>query len=337
MSILYFPILFPEVKTTATVDECLIELQKYMYTVEYKSTKESVKESIKESIKESVNTSKKLSPKPNSDPEIKCSLTSISGSKYDSQDTPPKSDTTTNIPIGNTQPSTNNTPKKSLYTGHPEQSLFWSVFIATKGYSEYLREQRRAANVWIEERLRNVDALKTAPKQMKESNHKLTLEKIQALFSGMLTSRQDKEEDAILYSAYYKIPIVILYEKTAVVFDNESNRWNMDQHPNNKDSAIYLEANPSLRTSREGKKQVEYTLMDPTALSVSNEIEKRHIVDNLTTGLRSASTYKIDELRELLSKFKGPSKKEESSAIKQTKPEIYAELTRLIAKDRFLI
>jgi hypothetical protein len=295
-----------------------------MYTVEYKS------------VKESVNTSKKLSPKPNSSPPIKCSLTSISGSNSDSHDAPPKSDTQSNIPIANQQPNVNNLLKKSLYTGHPEQSLFWSVFIATKGYGEYMREQRRAANVWIEERLRIVDALKTAPKQMKESNHKLTLEKIQALFSGMLTSRQDKEEDAILYSAYYKIPIVILYEKTSVVFDNESNRWTMDQ-PDSKGTAIYLEANPSLRTTREGKKQMEYTLLDPTALSVNNEIEKRHIVDNLTTGLRSVSTYKIDELRELLCKLKGNDEIEESSIVKQTKPEIYMELTRIIAKDRFLI
>jgi hypothetical protein len=326
MSILYFPILFPEVKTTTTVDECLIELKKYMYTVEYKMTE----------AEESVNISKKLFPKPNSGPEIKCSLTSISGSKFDSHDAPPNPDTPSNIPIAHPPVIVNNNVKKTLYTGSPEQSLFWSVFIATKGYGEYMREQRRAANVWIEERLRIVDALKVAPKQMKESNHKLTLEKIQALFSGMLTSRQDKEEDAILYSAYYKIPIVILYDKTAVVFDNESNRWNPDQS-DSKDTAIYLEAKPSLRTTRDGKKQVEYRLLDPTALSINNEIEKRHIVDNLTTGLRSVSTYKIDELRELFSKLEGPSKLEGSSIVKLTKPEIYMELKRIVAKDRFLI
>jgi hypothetical protein len=219
-----------------------------------------------------------------------------------------------------------------MYTGPKEQSLFWSVYIAKKGYGEYLREQRRSANVWIEERLRIVDALKTAPKQLKESNHKLTLEKIQALFSGMLTSRQDKEEDAILYSAYYKIPIVILYEKTAVVFDQESHRWSSDSA--SKESAIYLTAKSTLRVDRDGKTRVEYALMDPTSLTVPVS-EKYYVVENLSSGLRSASTYKIDELRELMSTLGGLSTL--GGASKQTKPEMYAELVKLVAKDRFLI
>ncbi len=328
-----------------TPDAAMDELKGFMYTLEYKAMKE------KEAESESLKTSKMIPQNLDSGPSNQCRLIDNPGSKSDSHEPagdPPKP---INVPIANMmRQSMDPTPKneqksepkyeqkktetqeKRLYTGSSEQSLFWSVFIAVKGYGEYMREQRRAANVWIDERMRIVDSLKKAPRQMKESNHKLSLEKIQALFGGMMTSRQDKEEDGILYAAYYKIPIVILYDKTAVIFDTESTRY---ESTGPADKVIYLRAKGTARVDRNGRRQIEYSLIDVTKLDgiresiLSGDI---FVVDNLGNGLKGISTYKTEELLNKLAKFL-----EERAPGKMAKPELYAEVAKRVAMDRFII
>ena len=332
------PVVYQQVGDSGTAMD---ELKEYMYTAEYKARKESELESKLEYKLESLKTSKMLPQILDSNPPNQCCLIDIPGSKSDSHSPSLDQPTPINITIGKAaaqqqsrtqdmQP--NQKQSKRLYTGSSEQSLFWSVFIAVKGYGEYLREQRRAANVWIEERMRIVDSLKKAPRQMKESNHKLSLEKIQALFSGMMTSRQDKEEDGILYAAYYKIPIVILYEKTAVVFDTESTRYASTE---STDPVIYLRAAGTARIDRNGRRQIEYSLVDAAKLEGVREgilSGDRFVVDNLGNGLRGISTYKTDELLDKLDKLTG-----ERAPGKMAKPELYAEVAKLVAMDRFII
>jgi hypothetical protein len=335
------PVVYQQPMHDVTPDAAMDVLKEYMYTVEYKAMKE------KEAESESLKTSKMIPQNLDSGPSNQCCLIDIPGSKSDSHEPagdPPKP---INIPIANmmrqsmdpnpkyehkNEQKYEKTSEKRLYTGSSEQSMFWSVFIAVKGYGEYIREQRRAANVWIEERMRIVDSLKKAPRQMKESNHKLSLEKIQALFSGMMTSRQDKEEDGILYAAYYKIPIVILYDKTAVIFDTESARY---ASTDPKDPVIYLRAKGTARVDRNGRRQIEYSLIDVTKLDgvresiLSGDI---FVVDNLGNGLKGISTYKTEELLNKLDKMVG-----ERAPGRLAKPELYAELAKRVAMDRFII
>ena len=335
------PVVYQQVGDSgAAIDE----LKKYMYTAEYKAMRESdleyKLESELESKLESLKTSKMLPQILDSNPQNQCCLIDISGSKSDLHEPIQDPPTPINIPIGKAAVQQqqqamqrNQTQSKRLYAGSSEQSLFWSVFIAVKGYGEYLREQRRAANVWIEERMRIVDSLKKAPRQMKESNHKLSLEKIQALFSGMMTSRQDKEEDGILYAAYYKIPIVILYEKTAVVFDTESTRYASAE---STDPVIYLRAAGTARIDRNGRRQIEYSLVDAAKLEGVREgilSGDRFVVDNLGNGLKGISTYKTEELLIKLDKLLTG----ERAPGKMAKPELYAEVAKRVAMDRFII
>lgn len=339
------PVVYQQPMHDVTPDAAMDELKEYMYTAEYKAMKESESDSLK--------TSKMIPQNLDSGPSNQCCLIDIPGSKSDSHEPAGEPPKPINVPIANTphnivpvsmDPKYENKnihknenkktemQEKRLYTGSSEQSMFWSVFIAVKGYGEYMREQRRAANVWIEERMRIVDSLKKAPRQMKESNHKLSLEKIQAIFSGMMTSRQDKEEDGILYAAYYKIPIVILYDKTAVIFDTESARY---ASTDPKDPVIYLRAKGTARVDRNGRRQIEYSLVDSAKLEgvresiLSGDI---FVVDNLGNGLKGISTYKTEELLNKLDKMVG-----ERAPGKMAKPEIYAELAKRVAMDRFII
>lgn len=306
-------------QTVAAMDE----LKEYMYTAEYKARKDFDSESLK--------TSKMIPQNLISDPSNQCCLIDNPGSKSDSHDPIRDPPPPTNITMAKTviQQQQDQKQSKRLYTGSSEQSLFWSVFIAVKGYGEYMREQRRAANVWIEERMRIVDSLKKAPRQMKESNHKLSLEKIQALFSGMMTSRQDKEEDGILYAAYYNIPIVILYDKTAVIFDTESARYATT------DTVIYLRASGTPRIDRSGRRQIEYSLVDADKLGGVRESilsGDTFVVDNLGNGLKGISTYKTDELLAKLDKLT-----RDRAPGKLSKPELYAEVAKRVAMDRMII
>ncbi len=291
------------------VDTVLDELKQYMYTPEKKQKMDST---------HSPQNPEKHSPEDFSTDPFQSLLTSHSDSKNDSQHE------TQNIPmVAKPAPATRGPPPRWPV----EQSLFWSIFIAVKGYGEYLREQRRAANVWIEERLKIVDQLKQAPRKMKESNHKLTLESIQALFSSALTSRQDKEEDAILYSAFYNVPIVILYDKTAVVFDHSGTETT---------STIYLQARATEKIrgghGPQGQRRIiDYSLVDATVVDVN--MENRFIVDNLGSGLKGISTYKTDVLRELYLKFVA----KDNDDAKKTKPEMYEEMRKFVAIDRCFI
>lgn len=312
--------------TKTAVDDVLDDLKKYMYTKEYINVNINVmKSEPPPPPPPDPKKPEKHSPEVISNSPIISRLSSDMGSNNYAHGQPAHN----NIPIAGPHAiDTQDGKKKRLHKCPAEQSLFWSIYIATKGYGEYMREQRRAANVWIEERLRIVDHLKKAPRQLKESNHKLTLESIQALLSSMIMMRQDREEDAILYSAYHNIPIVILYEKTAVVFDNGSARWNPSAE-NSEQKTIYLEARTTKRIGLNKKQIMEYTLVEPE--TVATKIDNMFIVENLGIGLRSVSSYKTDELRTLVKKHLGV------EADRMTKPELYENMAKWVAIDRCFI
>jgi hypothetical protein len=174
-----------------------------------------------------------------------------------------------------------------------EHSLFWSLFIAVYGYGVYAREQNNKPwNTRIDERVRIVESLKATPRRLKDCNHKLTLDQIQALFSTLMTSPHDSIDQLIVFSIYYSRPIVVMYDSIhakhvflpslASVLDEDVS-----------DAAIYLLATPS---STNNRMQYAYLLDRESIQSRRNYFLLENIKDG---GLRALSSYKVADLQSI--------------------------------------
>jgi hypothetical protein len=171
-----------------------------------------------------------------------------------------------------------------------EHSLFWSLFIAVYGYGVYAREQNNKPwNTRIDERVRIMESLKATPRRLKDCNHKLTLDQIQALFSTLMTSPHDSVDQLIVYSIYYSRPIVVMYDcvkakhvflpSLASVLDGDD------------ETAIYL-----LAFSANNRMQYAY-LLDRDSIQVRRNY---FLLENIKDGgLRAISSYKLGELQSI--------------------------------------
>jgi len=199
-------------------------------------------------------------------------------------------------------------PKR--FTPTHKNTLFWSIFLAVHEYPEYMEASRKSGNREIEEKLRIVESLKPFPKRLKDTNSKLTLEGTQALYGSLMTSRDDRLEFCVAYAAHYNKTIWIMYPKTYRVYSTT-----VQVHTNAED-AIILWATPGPKHS------VIYSLdQDPN--TVLDELLRTR-----ETGLRSQSTYKMDELVSIANKIGivVPAKKPKKS-------ELYNEIRLYISKD----
>ena len=117
---------------------------------------------------------------------------------------------------GETKSRTKITKASQIQLHHP--TLFWCVFVAHYGYSEYLRIGNRFQNRELEEKQRMMETLSKNPKQMKEGSMKLTNDAIQEILSGLMVSSGDSFSALVAYSTYYSKTIYVVFECSYLVF-----------------------------------------------------------------------------------------------------------------------
>jgi len=162
----------------------------------------------------------------------------------------------------------------------PPDTLFWSVFIAVHGESEFLQIGSKYANrEWEEKNLIRQEIAKN-PKMCQTTNHKLTLKNVQEMMSEYMTGVSVTSLLGLVgFSVYYKIPIYLVdpVKKTHLSF-----------LPMNTDKdACFL----VLRERR-------YELSsEPISLDDSFGLE------SYTRPLRAISTYKRPELEAIRQRF----------------------------------
>lgn len=194
------------------------------------------------------------------------------------------------------QPNVKEDAKKPAFILHSqEHSLFWSLFIAVYGYSVYAREQNNKPwNTRIDERVRIVESLKSTPRRLKDCNHKLTLDQIQALFSSLMTSPHDSIDQLIVYSIYYSRPIVVLYDSIHAKHVFLPSLASVLEEDDVSDTAIiYLLATPSSVNNR-----MQYAcLLDRESIQ---DRRNYFLLENIKDGgLRAISSYKVAELQDI--------------------------------------
>ena len=157
-----------------------------------------------------------------------------------------------------------------------KNSLFWSIYEIENPEEAFLGTK---ANAEINHRIKVIDALKKTPKILKETNSKLTIEQTQALFGKMLTAKEDNLDFCIAYAAYYKKPIVVVYEKTYRVFSPT-----VEINISEEEDPIVLYASKSGYNSEK---------------NLTPDILQNIIKTRILGPLRSMSSYKNPELYDL--------------------------------------
>jgi hypothetical protein len=199
-------------------------------------------------------------------------------------------------------------PKREIGVKPPpvRNTLFWSIYMATHEYVDYMEALRRSGNCEIEEKLRMVDSLKKSPKVLKETNAKLTLEQTQALYGSLLTSREDRIEFCTAYAAFYKKTIWLMYPKTYRVYS-----------PNVE---VSLDSDAIVVNVEPGPKHTFVYRLD-------QESDIKALVGERTGILGAQSKYKMDELVPIAEKLGL------TVAPKTKKQEVYDAIRVAIHKD----
>lgn len=162
----------------------------------------------------------------------------------------------------------------------PPDTLFWSVFIAVHGESEFLQIGTKYANrEWEEKNLIRQEIAKN-PKMCQTTNHKITLKNVQEMMSEYMTGVNKTSLLGLVgFSVYYKIPFYLVdpVKKTHLSF-----------LPTNTDKeACFL-------VLHEGRYEVS---SEPVSLDDSFGLE------SYTRPLRAISTYKRPELEAIRQRF----------------------------------
>jgi hypothetical protein len=169
--------------------------------------------------------------------------------------------------------------RKPLVT--PEDTLFWNVFIAVFGESEFRLIGNKFANREWEEKNRIRQAFVDKPKELQTTNHKITLGNIKEMMSEYMTGKTTIL-GVVGLAVYYKIPIVLVDEvkKTHLSF--------LPQNVEHEACVLYK--------TRAGFR------LDDCGTTLETIRETTFGLEGYTRPLRAISTYKRGELNSIAEK-----------------------------------
>jgi hypothetical protein len=137
----------------------------------------------------------------------------------------------------------------ALFYPQKENSLFWCIYIAHYGESEFYRIGNRYQNRELDEKQKIIQYIKNNPKKIKESNHKVTNIMIQELMSSLMIQKVASLQDCIVYSIFYNKDIYIVKNSMYLFYHNKESETVSTENTiliyckNNKEYGLDLEVN----------------------------------------------------------------------------------------------
>lgn len=174
-------------------------------------------------------------------------------------------------------------------------SLFWAIFVSVYGEKEYIQINSKYANREIDERQRIAEYMKTPEGQsgFKQINYKISKIKIQEIMAELVQNYGKKENPYLLCLAFS-----VFYKKTIYVFNDKNNTYMKYKNI----SAEFSGEEPPIYLLFQGKNK--YKILDAVAAGGAADIEKRiagsFLIENYDKILKGVSTYKLNELKEIL-------------------------------------
>jgi hypothetical protein len=83
-------------------------------------------------------------------------------------------------------------------------SVFWCLFVAHYGYSEYIRVGNRGKNRELEEKQKIMETLAKQTKSLKDGSMRLTHDAVQEILSTLMTSSSSDFLELVAYAHYYQ-------------------------------------------------------------------------------------------------------------------------------------
>ena len=157
----------------------------------------------------------------------------------------------------------------------PEDTLFWNVFIAVYGESEFRLIGNKFTNREWEEKAKIRQAFVDKPKELQTTNHKITLGNIKEMMSEYMTGKTTIL-GIVGLAVYYKIPVILV---------DDVKKTHLDFIPQN------TEHEPCILY----KTRLGFRLADSDT-SIDSIRETMFGLEGYTRPLRAISSYKRSEL-----------------------------------------
>jgi len=173
-------------------------------------------------------------------------------------------------------------PKKTWFDPYQRDTLFWCVYAGVFGMSEYMLIGTKYANREWEEKNAAIVAFQKCAKELRTTNHKITLGNIQEMMSEYMTNQSNITLLGLVgLSVYYKIQIYLIdsVKKTHLVYT-----------PENYSRTCYIYKHDKVK----GKYRLSL---------IENDLANSFCLVSFTRPLRSISTYKLSELEEIARRF----------------------------------
>jgi hypothetical protein len=173
-------------------------------------------------------------------------------------------------------------PSTKWFDPKQHDTLFWCIFTAAFGVSEYILIGTKYANREWEEKQTAIVAFQKSSASLRATNHKITLGKVQEIMSEYMTNQSSITLLGVVgLSVHYKIQIYLIdsVKKTHLVYT-----------PENYVETCYIYRHSTLKN--------KFRLALETV-----SLDDSFCLESFTRPLRAVSTYKMGELEDLAKRF----------------------------------
>lgn len=169
-----------------------------------------------------------------------------------------------------------------------KNSIFWSIYFAVNGGENPKKLGINMTNLLMNEKKSISDYFNNNSASLKNSNHKLTLAKINEIKCNLMTKPfMDDVESCIPLSIYYKRPIYIYFEEIHSYMRFVDKNYVCDD-----DDAV--DPNIILLFAKDNR-----VILEPDVASFMKTIDSLFCIQHYEKILSGVSTYKTDEIREI--------------------------------------
>jgi hypothetical protein len=178
---------------------------------------------------------------------------------------------------------------KNIFFPQRENSLFWCIYISHYGINEFLYNKKLQTTIEIEEKHKIIEYLKKQPKDLKNSNHKITNIMIQEIYSDIMSLSTPTLLSVFGFSLFYKKNIYIVNNRTYYSFF-----YNKDID-SSEESAVIINYN-----NESGLFGLDQVNIMENITRIKNNLV---CLEGIDKPLRGMSAYKVEELEDYARKL----------------------------------
>jgi hypothetical protein len=209
----------------------------------------------------------------------------------------------------------------NLYCPTQKNSLFWAIHVHEHPELAAWTPASLSVNMEVDTRMAMVDALRTQPKRLRDTNAKLTMEQTQGLLGGMMVAQVDDLSFCTVYAVHYQKSILVCFPRTFKWF-----RPSLSATVEDDSEVIILHVQRKL-FGRNAKSQLVYC----SDLDSTKEKAEALVAGRVDADLLAVSKYSLGELETIAGKLDVGCRTEDGK--RKKKNELYDEVRLAVHRD----